>query len=69
MPIVNPRECLEADHKAGSILCAGGSGSGGCQGDSGGPLTVQVAGQHVVAGVLSHGTPVGAGCSQVTLLP
>ena len=66
MPIVNPSECLKGDHKEGSIVCVGGSGSGGCQGDSGGPLTVKVSGQNILVGVLSHGTPVGVGCSQVT---
>ena len=66
MPIESPSECLNGDHKEGSIMCAGGLGSGGCQGDSGGPLTVQVSGQHILVGVLSHGTPVGVDCSQVT---
>ena len=66
VPIVNPSECLKGEHKEGSIVCAGGSGSGGCQGDSGGPLTVEVSGRRVLVGVLSHGTPVGVGCSQVT---
>ena len=66
VPIVSPNEC-SGEQKNGSIVCAGGSGSGGCQGDSGGSLTVEVEGKHVLGGVLSHGTPVGSECGQVTL--
>ena len=64
--IVSPNEC-SGEQKNGSIVCAGGSGSGGCQGDSGGSLTVEVEGKHVLGGVLSHGTPLGSACGQVNV--
>jgi len=58
IPIVTNQVCaagnndlIEADE-----ICAGADGKSPCNGDSGGPLTVEVDGQHVLAGAVSRGS-------------
>merc|ERR1712200_257889 len=58
IPIVTNQVCAVGNNDEIKLdeICAGADGKSPCHGDSGGPLTVEVDGQHVLAGIVSRGS-------------